>query len=104
MSTSSCMPLRFLPWYTGGRQQRCVMCNEHVSWCCATCSTQEGGIFALHPRKTGDKKYPRFHNCFAAHKRNPTLAPKGVRLVHNAAATCNKQRKRRVTAAFATEC
>ena len=88
-----------LPGYTGGKQQRCVICNEHVSWACATCSTPLNGIVPVHPPPTGVGKNMVRFCCYAAHCRQPHLAPKGKAAAHNPNSG-KKQTRKKVTTPY----
>ena len=63
------IPLKDIPGYKGGKQQRCFECNELCSWACARCSDANNWI-ALHPTQTQGSK--RKYGCLAAHRRNPS--------------------------------
>mmetsp|Transcript_56605 Transcript_56605/g.126441 ORF Transcript_56605/g.126441 Transcript_56605/m.126441 type:complete len:127 (-) Transcript_56605:656-1036(-) len=41
------IPLRLVPGYAGGRQQRCICCNKKTSYVCACCSTSPFSLVPL---------------------------------------------------------
>ena len=50
------MPLRLVPGYAGGRQQRCICCDKKTSFVCACCSTSPFALVPLCPEVTKAKK------------------------------------------------
>lgn len=77
-------PLKHVPGlaWKKGMQQRCVMCNHHTVWVCATCTTGPTGLVPLCPESTvvrkGDAKGQTHHHpCLHKHMCNPTFMPKG---------------------------
>lgn len=90
------IPIRQLPGYKGGRQQRCWECNELVSWCCARCSTPNA-IVALHPTVAQGSK--RAYGCLHAHRKNPCG---GYKVTHEACSgtSATSKRRRKVSIEF----
>ena len=83
------MPLRLVPGYAGGRQQRCICCDKKTSFVCACCSTSPFALVPLCPEVTKAKKDQGKvkkgqiikHACLSRHVENPMLRPgsKGAR-------------------------
>jgi hypothetical protein len=73
------MPIRMIPGYKGGKQQRCIICSSscsyHVSWCCSCCSTFDN-VAALHPPVMGKGKHKIYWGCLKYHQMHPDDAPK----------------------------
>lgn len=63
------MPLSQVVGYKGGKQQRCMICNELCSWVCARCTKGPCKLFPLHPPVSQSK---RKFGCLVAHRRDPT--------------------------------
>ena len=77
-------PLSSIDGYTGGKQQRCVCCNNKTAWVCATCTTGPMALVPLCPEISKVRKGPSrgqqvMHPCLGRHRCNPTFFPKGKR-------------------------
>ena len=84
------IPLHQVPGYEGPKQQRCMECNELVSWCCARCSLSPSCIVPLHPVVAQGSG--RHYGCLAAHRANPAG---GYRCTHEKIAGTSTSSKRR---------
>ena len=68
-----------------GMQMRCVCCNHHTAWVCATCTTGPQALVPLCPQSTTVRKgkhkgeVRRNHVCLDKHRCNPTFQPRGKR-------------------------
>ena len=70
------VPIRVLTGYQGGKQQRCIICGFHVSWCCSLCSTADS-VAAMHPPVMGKGLHKLYWGCLKYHQQHPNEAPKG---------------------------
>ncbi|KAL1528519.1 hypothetical protein AB1Y20_009862 [Prymnesium parvum] len=80
----SLVQIKSLKGFNGWFQQRCILCNNMTTWCCAACSA---GPLALVP-VCAEKTYVRHgpnkgkyvkHGCLQRHRDNPALLPTGRR-------------------------
>ena len=77
------IPLRSVPGYAGGRQQRCIGCNRKTSFVCGGCTTSPFALVPLCPCETKVKKDSGRvkkgqiikHACLGRHRENPALRP-----------------------------
>ena len=82
-SEHNLIPLRFVPDYAGGRQQRCIICNKKTSFVCGGCTTSPFALVPLCPCETKAKKDSGNvtkgqivkHACLGRHRENPALRP-----------------------------
>lgn len=76
-------PLRQLDSYKGGKQQRCIICNERTIWFCTTCTTGPHALVPLCPEVSRGRRHKAgfacTHRCLLKHMANPTYYPKGKR-------------------------
>lgn len=73
------IPLKFVPGFTGYKQQRCILCNNKTSWCCRECTTGPTSLFPICPKVTVGRSsntgIPVKHGCLSRHRLNPALIP-----------------------------
>ena len=58
-------------------QQRCMLCNKHTSWCCATCTNGVSSLFPVCPCESNHRGTIDTHSCHATHRASPSFTPKG---------------------------
>ena len=68
----------------GTRQERCIMCNKHTVWVCATCTESCNALVPVcpevsRPRKGELRGCTIHHPCLGQHRCNPNFFPKGKR-------------------------
>jgi hypothetical protein len=68
----------------GTRQERCIMCNKHTVWVCATCTEGAHALVPVCPEITRPRKGELrgctiHHPCLGQHRCNPLFFPKGKR-------------------------
>ena len=72
------IPLSQVPGYKGPKQQRCIICNELVSWVCARCTTGPHALVPCHPFSTHHRGKTAQHNCLHTHRFSPTETYRSV--------------------------
>ena len=93
------IPLSQVLGYKGCKQQRCMLCDELVSWVCARCTTGPRSLVPMHPFSTKHRGKLTNHGCLKAHRKNPTASYKDVLETGHGISKKSKQ-GRRTTAVF----